>query len=119
MTTANFQNQIISNKRLIVLSVLFLLCGAGMFGQEVKAEMLVPAVSGTNMVANGSDDDQNIELVSWFMATKQSQVTGSAHSETSTNNTGKKQFINCGMTPNRILSRAFLKKAINYESTVA
>ncbi|RYD54461.1 MAG: hypothetical protein EOP56_19165 [Sphingobacteriales bacterium] len=90
-----------------------------MFGQQTKTAFEVPVVNGAQVAVNGADDDSNIELVTWFMASKQTQFTGAVTSEISTNNTGKKQFINCGMTPNRILSRAFLKKVINYDSTIA
>jgi hypothetical protein len=55
------------------------------------------------------------------MGTKQSQVSDSINttSTTSTNKTGKKQFINNGLSTNRILSRTFLKKATASQIAIA
>ena len=110
---------ITSNKRLIVLLVLLLLSSVGMFGQEVKGEVVVSPVSTT--VADAGSDEAQMELVSWLMASKQSQMSGTSNTSgtISTNGSGKKQFINNGMTANRILSRTFLKKAINHDRTIA
>ena len=111
-------NNITSNKRLIALFVLLVLSSVKMFGQEVKA---VPAfINGVEVAAAGDANESQMELVSWFMGTKQSQVSGvNATNTISTNNTGKKQFINNGLSTNRILSRTFLKKATNSQSTIA
>ena len=119
MTTLTLQS-ITSNKRAIALFVLLLLSSVGMFGQQVENEIVRNEIETTQVADNGSDDAQ-LELISWFMGSKQTQVSnaGKVSHTISTNNTGKKNYINCGMTPNRILSRAFLKKAINHDSTVA
>jgi len=122
MNTTTLKSNITSNKRLIALFVLLLLSSVRMFGQEVKNEITVPAVTSTVNVANaGTNTESQMELVSWFMGSKQSQPSNNANvsNTTSTNNSGKKQFINCGMTPNRILSKTFLKKAISHDSTIA
>lgn len=125
MKTISIQaNNKTANRRLFVLFVLLVLSSVGMFGQEVKNEIVPVAVINANMiqVANaGTNTEAQLEFVSWFMGSKQSQISNSANKSNtiSTNNTGKKQFINNGMTPNRILSRAFLKKAINHDSTIA
>ena len=100
---------------------MLLLSSVGMFGQNVKNEIAAPqniivlSVAGANL-----NTTAQMELVSWFMGSKQIQnLNNTSSGATSTNNSGKKQLINCGATPNRILSRAFLKKAINHDSTIA
>lgn len=121
MNTTALKNNIASNKRIIALFVLLLLSSVKMFGQ-VKNEIVAPAIIMTEnvMVANENTNSQ-MEFVSWFMGSKQVQMNdGTKSSNTiSTNGSGKKQFINNGMTPNKILSRTFLKKAINHDSTIA
>lgn len=112
-------NNITSNIRVIALFVLLVLSSVKMFGQEVKAETVFS--NTVNTVAAVEATDSQMELVSWFMGSKQSQVSESINitNTISTNKTGKKQFINNGLSTNRILSRAFLKKAINRDSSVA
>jgi hypothetical protein len=111
-----------TNRRLLVLFVLLVLSSARMFGQDVKNEIVPAAFTITDTVAAAGDTtDSQMELVSWFMGSKQSQVSSSISTSNtiSTNKTGKKQFINNGLTTNRILSRTFMKKAINHDSTIA
>ena len=122
MKTVSIQaKNMTSNKRIIALIVLLLLSSVRMFGQESKNEIVEPIVVKTVPVAATLNTTSQMELVSWFMGSKQLQMSNgnSTIGTTSTNNSGKKQFINLGMTPNRILSRTFLKKAINHESTIA
>ena len=122
MKTVSIQaKNMTSNKRIIALIVLLLLSSVRMFGQETKNEIVEPIVVKTVSVAATLNTTSQMELVSWFMGSKQLQMSNgtSTIGTTSTNNSGKKQFINLGMTPNRILSRTFLKKAINHESTIA
>jgi len=119
-TTILQANNSTSNKRLIALFVLLLLSCVGMFGQELNNNVASPAIS-SQVVSSASNTDSQMELISWFMGSKQIQISNAINTTNtiSTNNSGKKQFINCGMTPNRILSRAFMKKAVNYDKTIA
>ena len=106
------------NKRVIALIAMLLLSGFGMFGQEVRTES--QAIQFTGEIAAEGDDNASMELVGWMFASKQAQMKSvKMESTISTNATGKKNFINNGMTPNRILSRTFLKKAIAFDSTIA
>ena len=73
MTTTAFNN-ITSNKRLIVLFVLLLLSSVGMFGQQVKTGISVPAAQTAKVTEDDSNSNSQMELVSWFMGSKQSQV---------------------------------------------
>lgn len=109
---------------LVVLFVLFLLSSAGMVGQNVQ-----PAVSTVTFEVSLASSDETVattqaatttnttmNFVSWFMGTKQTPSNNqSGEFSTST----KKQMIQSGIAPNRLLIKAFLKKATNYNSTIA
>ena len=109
---------------LVVLFVLFLLSSVGMVGQNVQ-----PAVSTVTFEVSLASSDETVattqaatttnttmNFVSWFMGTKQTPSNNqSGEFSTST----KKQMIQSGIAPNRLLIKAFLKKATNYNSTIA
>jgi hypothetical protein len=65
----------------------------------------VSAVSSSN----------SINFVLWFMGSKQDPNTTISTEGTNT----KKQVITSGTAPNRLLIKAFLKKAVGLESMVA
>ena len=54
----------------------------------------------------------NMNFVLWFMGSKQSPNATTVPAGT----TAKKQFMTSGTAPNRLLIKAFLKKAVNFES---
>lgn len=56
----------------------------------------------------------NMNFVLWFMGSKQSPNSNALPAGT----TAKKQFMTSGSAPNRLLIRAFLKKAVNFESSM-
>lgn len=56
----------------------------------------------------------NMNFVLWFMGSKQSPNATMVPAGT----TAKKQFMTSGTSPNRLLIKAFLKKAVNFESGV-
>ena len=98
-----------ANKMIFVFA-LVLFSGVKSFGQQT------PAVA----VASDNQSGAQMELVSWMMATRQSQSANDANlNPTSTAITGKKQFINNGLSTSRILNRAFLKKIVSREVNVA
>jgi len=125
---ATTQNTTIQNSfsrtGLVVLFVLFLLSSAGMVGQNVQ-----PAASTVTFEVSLASSDETVattqtatttnttmNFVSWFMGTKQTPSNNqSGEFSTST----KKQMIQSGIAPNRLLIKAFLKKATNYNSTIA
>lgn len=111
--------------RLFVLLVFLLLSCSGVFGQNAKTGNDVEisgteniSVSAANTVAGQTATSGQMELVIWFMGSKQASPAGE-NVKSSTATTTKKQLINCGMTPNRILSRTLLKKAMQYDNSVA
>lgn len=112
-----------SNKALIVLFVMFLLSSVGMFGQNTTTAVAAPATTtvevlnvSVNQIALGSD----VEFMSWFMSSRQTQsVNGGSEGTSSTNMSRKKQIISSGVVPNKVLYRTLVKKVISQESAIA
>jgi hypothetical protein len=102
----------IASKALFVF-ILVLLPNVKSFAQTTPQQVHTVAVSGD------SESDSQFELVSWLMATKQVQMGEMTGTSTSTNETGKKQFINNGLSTSPILKRTLLKKAMSREISVA
>lgn len=125
----NTRTQIIttqnSSNRLMLFVVLFVLFSISMFSQNSKSEnsnlineseiLLIASdeVVATNQINVRTTSTMNI--ISWFMGTKQSPNTNQFDETLS----AKKQMINLGIAPNRLLIKAFLKKASNYNNTIA
>jgi len=100
-----------SNIKLVVLLIMFLFAGTGMFAQTTEtSNETVAAGTASTVEANA-----NINMVSWFMGTKQTPKATISNDGT----VGKKQMINSGIAPNRLLIKAFLKKANDFQSTIA
>ena len=123
MKTAT-QNTTIQNSfsgiRMVVLFFLLVASSFTMVGQN-KNEFVVTAAVTFQVVA--SDDtvaasqstvttNTSMNFVSWFMGTKQ---TPNANQSADAAVSQKKQMINSGIAPNRLLIKAFLKKAVNFE----
>ena len=105
-----------SNKtaKFIVL-VVFMFSGFTMFGQA-SATVTAPVSENALTVSTAtSSESTTLNMVSWFMGTKQTINSNNADATSSS----KKQLINSGIAPNRLLIKAFLKKASNYATTVA
>lgn len=80
----------------------------------------------TTFIVNGDDDkitsskseiaaETNFNFVSWFMGTKQTIQEDVVSDKAS----AKKMLINARIAPNRLLMKAFLKKAQNQLSSLA
>lgn len=117
-------NQKTSTVTLVVMFALLLLSSVQMFGQNVATSEAAIATSAitvaaddnttaTTVTATATESNANMNMVSWFMGTKQ---TPKANID---KGASKKQMINSGVAPNRLLMKAFLKKASNYQSTIA
>lgn len=112
-----------SNKALIVLFVMFLLSSASMLGQNTTTAVAAPATTtvevlnvSVNQIALGSD----VEFMSWFMSSKQTQsVNGGSEGTSTTTMSRKKQIISSGVVPNKVLYRTLVKKVISQESAIA
>jgi hypothetical protein len=119
-TNVSKTNKKTSNKGLFAMFVFMLLSSAGAFAQTSKGEAAPVVIENTSVATAGDTTDAQIEFVSWFMGSKQTQMNDEVKTNTiSTNSNSKKQFIDKGLTPNRILSRTLMKKAINHDSTIA
>jgi hypothetical protein len=117
----------VSRTRLIVLVVLLVLSSIGMFGQNSKQEGIL-VLCNSEITITSSDEtvitnpntetkaNSDLNFVSWFMGTKQAPKTNFINNSSPNS---KRQIINSGIAPNGLLLKVFLKKAINYHSTVA
>ena len=98
--------------RLFVFITFFLLCCSGVFAQQRNViEVPVKFMPEKKVAAT----EAQMELLFWVMGSRQGRATSEDLHKTTSQ---KKQMINSGMAPNRILTRTFLNKAINYESTL-
>lgn len=87
------------------------------FGQSVEQNAVVSTANETTqeIKQETSVRNSNLEFVLWFMTSKQNpNSTISAEGANA-----KKQIMTSGLTPNRLLIKAFLKKAVNFESALA
>ena len=95
-----------SFKMMIVL-VMMLVSSVG-FAQNT-IEVPVSVATTTTVESNAS-----MNMVSWFMGTKQT-----TNENITKENTSKKQMMTSGIAPNRLLIKAFLKKASQYATNIA
>ena len=110
--------------RMIVLLVFLVVSSFGMIGQNKNEVVATTAISfqvlaSDDTVAAAQSNvttNTSMNFVSWFMGTKQ---TPNANQSADAAVSQKKQMINSGIAPNRLLIKAFLKKASNYSSTIA
>ena len=111
-----------SNKALIVLFVMFLLSSVSMFGQNTTTAVADPATTTVEVLkvsVNQVALDSDVEFMSWFMSSKQTQSVGGSEGTSSTNVSRKKQIISSGVVPNKVLYRTLVKKVISQESAIA
>lgn len=119
-TTANQKN---TSKVSLFVMLVMLFSGIGMSaqnGESVKAStesiVITVAADGNATIATAAEANSSLNMVSWFMGSKQTPKANISNDGTVSS---KKQMINAGIAPNRLLIKAFLKKASNYQSTIA
>ncbi|SCY28744.1 hypothetical protein SAMN02927903_01123 [Flavobacterium caeni] len=118
MKTTTTKNQ--TAKVTILVLFVALLSTVKSFGQTVtssvvETEVEIVTVSGQE-IAGAESTASTLNIVSWFMGSKQTpKATISNEGPVS----AKKQMINAGIAPNRLLIKSFGKKAANYQSTIA
>ena len=103
-TTANTTSNTI---KMMVVLVMMLLSAVGFAQNTIE----VPAVAAQTTTV---ESNTSINMVSWFMGTKQTtneNITKESNS--------KKQMMTNGIAPNRLLIKTFLKKASQYASNIA
>ena len=110
-----------ANRNLIMVIAFVLLSIGTSFGQTAVENN---SISNTSITTNTietivvkqeeASTNSNMNFVLWFMGTKQDPNAKILPAGTTT----KKEFITSGTAPNRLLIKAFLKKAVNYESAI-
>lgn len=118
----HFSKQDGNKKSTIILLVMaFILLSIGnAFGQtavENNIDLNNTLVSSTTSEISVAKQEavsnaSNMNFVLWFMGSKQDPNAKVLPAGENT----KKQFMTSGMAPNRLLIKAFLKKAVNFES---
>ena len=103
-----------------MMFLIFLLSNVAVFGQSTEnkvaanaIEVVVNVVKQDNVSTTRASNTMNFVL--WFMGSKQDPNTTISTEGINT----KKQVITSGTAPNRLLIKAFLKKAVDLESMVA
>lgn len=111
---------------IVMMFVCVLLSNVSVFGQTTvesntaqtetiqDEEVVNSNVEMSTIKQDATSSATNMNFVLWFMGSKQ---TPNANAVPAGANT-KKQFITSGSAPNRLLIRAFLKKAVNFESSM-
>jgi len=112
MTTASNHTNTTSRILLVLTMVLFTAFGAT--AQTVTAEPTAPAVAFETVAASQEAATANLNFVSWFMGTKQN-----TNATIQTTDSAKKQMIQSGIAPNRLLMKTFMKKASTYATNIA
>jgi hypothetical protein len=114
------------NTIIFMMFVCMLLSNVAVFGQtavennNVKSttiennEIVNTTTEISSMKQEAASNASNMNFVLWFMGSKQTPNATTVPAGT----TAKKQFMTSGTAPNRILIKAFLKKAVNFESAV-
>lgn len=100
----------------IILFGLIFFASVSVFGQTVGNSV---TVNNTVEIGVSKQDNatttSNMNFILWFMGSKQDPNTTISKEGINT----KKQIKTSGMAPNRLLIKAFLKKAVNLERTLA
>ena len=126
--TMNIQNTntnfIVENKmRILFFIVLFILSSLRMFGQTtvtaiaIQNEQEVKCVFQQNQTSIVSIDSQ-IDFVSWFMGSRQSQMNENESTNKSNSAVTKKQILSSGIIPNKVLYRTFMKRVISQDNAI-
>lgn len=114
------------NRIIFMVFVCVMLSKVAVFGQtEVENNLVQNTTIENNEIVNITTEisstkqepvsnASNMNFVLWFMGSKQSPNSTIVPAGT----TAKKQFMTSGTAPNRLLIKAFLKKAVNFESAV-
>ena len=114
----HFTLKIDTNKMIkaIALVVFIVVSNVSVFGQskdDVSSVNSVERSVAKSEVSNSSST--SINFVLWFMGSKQDPNTTISSDRTNT----KKQIMTSGIAPNRLLIKAFLKKAVDLENSLA
>lgn len=102
-----------SNINILMLVLLFT-TNVAVFGQSIAEKNLNSDYTSEvkNMVEKETTSNtSNMNFVIWFMGSKQNPSTTIISAGENT----RKQIMTSGLAPNRLLIKAFFKKAVNFE----
>jgi uncharacterized protein YjgD (DUF1641 family) len=101
-----------SNINILMLVLLFT-TNVAVFGQSIEKNSNSDYTSEVkNMVEKETTSNtSNMNFVIWFMGSKQNPSTTIISAGENT----RKQIMTSGLAPNRLLIKAFLKKAVNFK----
>lgn len=124
----NFQNTnsnfITENKfRILFLILLFILSSLRIFGQTTVAPITIQNEDQVSFIINESQTcivsvETQIDFVSWFMGSRQSQRNDNESVNQFGSATTKKQILTSGVTPNKVLYRTFMKRVISQDNAI-
>ncbi len=89
------------------------------FGQESEVNSIVEnneTTEATNSIKADVTKTANYNFVLWFMGAKQNPINNTTSEFNNTKINPKNQIMTSGLAPNRLLIKAFLKKAVNFET---
>jgi len=99
-----------STVKVVVLFVVFMFCGVAFAQDQVSSsQQELTSTTSANTVS------ESLHFMSWFMGTKQSVQPNSVQD---LKGSSKKQLINSGSAPNRLLLKTFSKKASSFNTAV-
>lgn len=113
MNTTTTQNK--SKNMILILFVFVCALLFSVSGYSQSSTGAVVTEMGNDVKQESVKTSSNMEFVLWFMGSKQDPNTTLSTEGINT----KKQIMTSGIAPNRLLIKAFLKKAVNFESSLA
>ena len=101
---------------IIIMFAFILFTNGSVFGQTVENDVIANTTTEISVTKrDNARSTSNMNFVLWFMGSKQDPNNTISNEGINT----KKQVITSGAAPNRLLIKAFLKKAVNLESMIA
>ena len=115
----NFSKRNDSKKTVTIffMFIFVLVSNVSVFSQTSQNNTVISTTNDitSNEVKEDNKAASNVEFVLWFMGSKQDPNSTISTEGINT----KKQIMTSGLAPNRLLIKAFLKKAVNFESALA
>jgi len=110
------KNNTLKSITILFMFVFIVLSNVSVFGQGIEKEIVLDAT--TKIVSDIKEErssTSNMDFVLWFMGSKQDPNSTISTEGINT----KKKIMTSGLAPNRLLIKAFLKKAVNFEMALA
>lgn len=116
MNNFSKQNDFKKSISIFTMFIFILLSNVSAFSQTSENNaIIVNANDITTEVKIENKSTTNMDFVLWFMGSKQDPNSTISTEGINT----KKKVMTSGLAPNRLLIKAFLKKAVNFESALA